>query len=184
MGWRGTAVLGLLVAIVGAYLWLEGGSQDEQASRALTFGAPATREPTHAVRPLLGFEPADVVGVRLDQQGVVREGRRDAGSWQGPAAGALGDFLQNLSTLGVLMDISTEAANLKDYGLQPPHSVLEIRLRDPRPPLILQIGDRNPATTGVYVRIGEDGPVVLAGALVAWEFDKAFRALGATNPDS
>ncbi len=183
MGWRGTALLALLVAVVGAYLWLEGSSQDEQASRALTFGAPAPREPTEPVRQLLDFDPADVVGVRLNQQGVVREAQRAAASWSGGAAGVVGDFLHNLSTLGVLMDISADAAGLRDYGLQPPQSILEIRLRDRSAPLILQIGDRNPATTGVYVRIGENGPVVLAGALVAWEFDRAFRALGGAQPD-
>ena len=183
MGWRGTAVLALLVAAVAAYLWFEGAARDEQASRALTFGEPAAREPTEPVRHLLDFQPASVVSVRLEQAGIVREVRRDGGSWQGTtAAGAVGDFLNNLTGLGVLMEIPADAADLKDYGLQPARSIVEIHLRDRATPLVLQIGDHNPATTGVYVRIGGNGPVVLAGALAAWEFDKAFKALGEASP--
>jgi hypothetical protein len=43
--------------------------------------------------------------------------------------------------------------------------------------LVLLIGDRNPAATSVYVRVGEDGPVSIAGALLVREFDTAFAAI-------
>jgi hypothetical protein len=75
------------------------------------------------------------------------------------------------------MEVSNDPADLRDYGLRPPASILEIRLQDPAEPIVLEIGNRNPATTGVYARVNRRGPILLAGALVAWEFEKAFAAL-------
>jgi hypothetical protein len=182
MGWRGTAVLALLVLFTAAYLCFEQPPQDTPATRALVFGTPPAPPPTRSAQRLLDFAPADVVTVSLEHEGVVRQTERVGGTWQGPSRpGAIDDFLHTLADLGVLMDLSADVVDLKDYGLQPPRSVLQLQLRHHSQPLVLQIGDRNPATTGVYVRIGNTGPVVLAGALVAWEFDIAFKSLGGTG---
>ena len=177
MGWRGTAILTLLVMVIGAYVWFEEAPPD--AGRAATFDdAPAPRQIATPVRPLLEFQPADVVGVRLERPGQVHEAVRTAGGWQDVAnPTALDDLIHDLAQLGVLMDIPGDQAALKDYGLQPPQGVLQLRLRGRDTPLILEIGDRNPATTGVYVRVGGDDAVVLAGALVEWDFDRAFKSL-------
>jgi hypothetical protein len=130
------------------------------------------------MRPLLEFVPADVSAVRLERGGDAREAERDAGTWKGTSApGVIDDMLHSLSGFGLLMEIPAGPTELTDYGLQPPSRVLQLRLRGRATPLVLQIGDRNPATTGVYVRLGVDGPAALAGALVEWEFDKAFRVL-------
>jgi hypothetical protein len=178
MGRRGTGVLGLCVVLAAALLWLEGPSRDDAASRALTFGNRVVSEPTAPVPRLLDFLPAEVAAVELEHGGLMRKAHRNGNKWEGSGASSLvDDFLHSISQLGVLAEIPTTPADLKDYGLQPPQSVLRLHLRDRAAALVLQIGDRNPATTGVYVRIGEHGPVVLAGALVRWEFDKAFKGL-------
>jgi hypothetical protein len=180
MGWRGTAVLALLIVVAGAFVWFEE-IPPEQFGRPTEnlLGEPRAVDPNQPVRRLLEFQAADVVSVRLERGGEARETERAGTTWKMAShSGAIDDFLHNLSGLGVLMDIPAGPAELRDYGLAPPQGVLRLRIRGQQAPLVLLIGDRNPPVTGVYVRIGEDGPVVLAGALVAWEFDKAFRALG------
>ena len=136
------------------------------------------RQPTAALPPLLSFTPADVTAIRLERNGRAVEATRQDGGWrQTQPPGAIEDFLRNLSQLAVLSEIPATGGDLKDYGLHPARSLLELQLRG-QAPLTLQIGDRNPATTGVYTRVG-NGPVVLAGALVEWEFQKVFKALSA-----
>lgn len=175
MGWRGTAGLAVIAVVLGIYLWFEKPPGNSVPRSGDVLQAPQ-RQPTAPVRVLLRFTPAAVIGIRLEHGGRTVEAQRGAGGWRSTEPpGAIDDFLHNLTQLAVLSEIPATAGDLKDFGLQPAQSVLQLRVRD-RGPLLLQIGDRNPAATGVYVRVG-DGPVVLAGALVEWEFEKAFRAL-------
>jgi hypothetical protein len=177
MGWRGTAGLAVIAAVLGIYLWFEQPPSTGVPRGGDTLAAPQ-RQPTVPVQPLLDFSPTEVTGIRLEHGGRTVEAQRGAGGWPNTEPpGAIEDFLHNLTQLAVLSDIPATAGDLKDFGLQPAQSILHLQVRN-RDPLVLQIGDRNPATTGVYVRVGE-GPVVLAGALVQWEFEKAFRALSA-----
>lgn len=183
MGWRGTAILALLVLAVGTYLWFEPApSQDLSRPDEVAREIP-TREPTQVMSPLLDFAPADVVGITFERGGRTLETERVGGSWpETEPAGAIEDFLHTLGQMSRLAEIPTTGAELKDYGLQQPRDTLQLRLQDHTEPLVLQIGDHNPATTGVYVRVG-DGPVLLAGALVEWEFEKAFKALDRLRPE-
>jgi len=177
MGWRSTVVLAVLILVIGAYVWFDQTPQPDP--RGMEFGAVPQRAPTTAVQPLLEFRSEDVMSVRLEHAGQIVQAERDGDHWIGAASpGDISDFLRSLGGLGVLAQIPEGAADLKAFGLQPPQRVLQLHLRGVAAPLVLEIGDRNPATTGVYARIGADGPVVLAGALAVWEFDKAFRALG------
>jgi hypothetical protein len=179
VGWRGTAVLAVLVVAAGAYVWLDRGAQLDP--HGLEFGAGAPRAPTKPVRHLLEFKAEDVVVVRLEHHGQMFQAERDGERWRGATApSAIKDLLESLGELGVLVDIPAGPADLKEFGLQSPERVLQLQLRGGAKPLVLEIGDRNPATTGVYARLGKDGPVVLAGALAEWEFDKAFKALSNT----
>ncbi len=179
MSARATLVLALLVVVIGAYLWLEEAPPDAGRSPEALFGQPRAADPNQPVRHILDFQPADVVAIRLERNGTTRHTERSGDTWSNAAnAAAINDFLKNLAQLTVVMDIPADAGDLEHYGLQPPRSVLQLQISGRPTPLVLQIGDRNPSVTGVYVRPGENAPVVLAGALVAWEFDKAFRALG------
>jgi hypothetical protein len=172
------ATIGLIV--IGAYVWFEEAPPEAPGRSTDTLlGEPKAFDPNQPVRHLLEYQPADVLSIRLERDGKMRETERSGETWTTTTTpGAITDFLGNLAKLAVLMDITAGAAELRDYGLDPPQSVVWLQRRGQPTPLVLQIGDRNPSVTGVYVRIGEDGPVLLAGALVAWEFDKAFRALG------
>jgi hypothetical protein len=179
MGWRGTAALVVIAVVLGIYLWVEEppGANAPRSAGIDILEAPQ-RAPTTPAQPLLKFTPAEVTGIRLEHDGRTVEAERGPGGWRSTdPPGAIDDFLHNLEQLAVLSKIPATANDLKDFGLEPAQSILQLRVRG-REPLVLQIGDRNPATTGVYVRVG-DGPVVLAGALVEWEFEKAFRALSA-----
>jgi len=175
MGWRGTAMLAAVAVVLGLYLWVEKPPGNDVPRSADMLQAPQ-RQPATPVQRLLRFTPAEVTGIRLERGSRAVEAESHDGGWRNTEPpGAIDDFLRNLTQLGIVSEIPATAGDLKDYGLQPAQSILQLRLRG-RGPLVLQIGDRNPATTGVYVRIG-DGPVVLAGALVEWEFEKAFKAL-------
>jgi len=184
MGWRGTATLLLLLVVVAGYLWFEEAPPKEPEPPPTLLGEPRRVDPSPA-QPLLKIEPSAVVAIQIARQGTTRHTERTGGSWQGAAdPRSMDDFLVNVTGLGALMEIPAEPGDLKDYGLAPPRSVLELRLRDQPAPVVVQIGDRNPATTGVYVRLDESGPVFLAGALMAWEIDKAFNALAPGDPNN
>ena len=176
---RGTLVLALLVILVGAVVWFEEAPPEGPGRSTETLlGEPKSIDPK-AVHHLLDFAPGDVVKVQLEHDGVTRTSERTDTGWTSASnPGAITDFLQNLAQLGVVMDIPAGATELRDYGLDPPQSVVRLQTRAQPKPLVLQIGDRNPSVTGAYVRVGESGPTLLAGALVVWEFEKAFRALG------
>jgi hypothetical protein len=182
MGWRGTIVLSLLVVVVGAYIWFADSPTTPAGPPNPLQNQPPQARSAPTLRKLLVFEPAEVVGLQLQRAGQTRTVERQAGAWQGiEDPTAINDFLHTLSTLGVLMDIPTAVTELADYGLDRPRGVITLHVDGQAQPLVVQIGERNPATTGVYVRIGESGPVALAGALVEWEFDKLFRRLSQTG---
>jgi hypothetical protein len=179
MGKRGTLILALLVVLVGTYVWFEERPQESGQPTESLLGEPKGADPNQPVHHLLDFQPADVVGVQLERDGMTRATSRSGETWTAASnPGAINDFLKNLAQLSVLMDIPAGAAELRDYGLAPPQGVMRLQTRGQTEPLVLQMGNRNPSVTGAYARIGKDGPVVLAGALLVWEFDKAFQALG------
>jgi len=174
---RTTVLLLALIAVVGGYLWWEQSVSPppaDTATAARRGGPPAGA--TTPVRPFFAFQPDDVVRVQLQQGDTTRAAVRTAsGGWPAPA---ITDLLGALANLGVLVEISSETDAAAQYGLRPPRSVVTIYQSGGASPLVLRLGDRNPPTTGVYVQVGIDGQIGLAGALVEWEFEKAFRALG------
>ncbi|HVN86861.1 MAG TPA: DUF4340 domain-containing protein [Candidatus Binatia bacterium] len=173
---RGTVLLLLLVVAGGAWLWFEGPSPDAHQQDPL-LGGESNREPTQPTAPLLEFAPDDVTQITLTRDKVQRVARKLGGKWPDTIPpGALADFLHNLTGLAELMRLELGPSEMEPYGLDPPQAEIELT-RNSGPPLLLLIGNHNPSATGAYVRIGRTGPVILAGALVVWEFDKAFRAL-------
>lgn len=176
MGWRGTLVL--FGAVVGAAAWLYhdvNAGRGEPSWRAI-FEPPAEPAPADQVKRLLDFDPATVtaVAVRLDD----REWRaeRAADGWSGAGrATDMDAFLADLDQLAEILPIEADDAALREHGLDPPRGHVELVRRD-QPALRLLIGDRNPPATGVYVRVGEHGPVALTGALLLWDIEKVERA--------
>jgi len=182
MGWRSTVVLAALILLVGVYVWFDKTPQPDP--RGLEFGVVPQRQPTTAMQPLLAFRLEDVTGVRLESGGHMRHVERTGTGWTGASEGDIEDFLHSLGELGVLAQIPEGTTDLKAFGLLPPERIVQLQVRGTASALVLEIGDRNPATTGVYVRLGTDGPVVLAGALAEWEFDKAFKAFATASEPS
>lgn len=165
---RTTVLLLFLIAVVGGFLWWE------QSTSPAGRGAG----PSDATRPIFDLAPDDVVQIQLKRDGETREATRTPKGWPVPA---IGDFLSALTSFGILVEISSAPEHAGEYGLRPPRAVATLYLSGGRSPLLLQIGDHNPPATGVYVRVGTEGQIGLAGALVDWEFEKAFRALGTSS---
>jgi hypothetical protein len=177
MGTRGTIILALLVVVGVAYLLSESPPPEERPPQATLLGEPRVLDPTQPVTPLLEFEPSEIVQVVLVRDGRRLVATRAGDGWSGVgSAGRIADFLDNLKGLAVLMQIEAGPDDLSLYGLDPPWASIELA-RSTGEPLVILLGDRNPAATGAYVRIGRAGKVVLAGALIVWEFDKAFKAM-------
>lgn len=178
MGWRGTVVLLGIVLVTGGYLWLAGPPETEPPADPPTLlGEPRLYDPSEFVA-LLPVQPAEVVAVRIRHGDKRLSARRDGDRWQStPAHAPIGEFLRSLGELGRVMEIPVARDSLGDYGFDRPQSVIELTATGQPAPVIVQVGNQNPAGTGVYVRISDEEPVILAGALVSWELDKLFRKL-------
>jgi uncharacterized protein DUF4340 len=182
MNFRTTFILATIVALVGAYMWLEEAPAPEPERGRTLLGEPVFTSPTQTTQRFFDFAPSEVVAIRLTHQGHTRATERHGNTWAGVARpSTIDDFLQSLSELGAVLEITSNPADLTEYGLQSPQSVVELQIKGAPMPLVLEIGDRNPATTGVYARTGRKGPVILAGALVAWEVENVFREIGGTD---
>jgi len=174
VGWRGTLVLALLVALAGAAYLLSPGPPPELSDSNL-LGEPRFLPVTTPSPHLLDFSPAGVERLTLGYRDEVVTVAKQGDGWRGAAdARPLDDFVQSLAQASVISAIP-EGGELADFGLDAPARRILIETTKGAS-LVLLIGDRNPAGTSVYVRV-DDGPVVIAGALLVWEFDKAFAAI-------
>lgn len=176
MGWRSTIVLLLLAVGLAAFLWTEEPPPPEAPKEPLNLlGEPRLRDLSKFV-PVLRFEPADVAALRLQHDGGDISTRRTEDGWSPPLTAArVEELLQSMTEMGRITEFSPDDGGLGDYGLDAPRSVLELSLRHREHPLVLEIGNQNPAGTGVYVRVDRDGPIILGGALITWELDKLLR---------
>ena len=176
MGGRTTFVLLLIIAGVAALLWIEDAPPEAPREVPNLLGEPRLRDPSDFV-PLLPFQPAEVVAIHLRHGDTDFTAKRSGGGWTAShAPSRVDEFLRNLSELGRVMEIPASGDDLADYGLDSPRSVLELSLAAQSNPLVLEVGNQNPATTGIYARVDRDGPVLLAGSLLSWEIDKLLRS--------
>jgi hypothetical protein len=105
---------------------------------------------------------------------------RHDGAWHGDGhdalpAGMVDDFLAALGTIHPTDALTPSGADATDYGLGPAATMLTVSAGD-APILQLQVGDRNPAWTGVYVRRTGSTEILLVGALLHWELQKLHSA--------
>lgn len=174
---RGTLLLLLAVVAVGALLAIEGGFGSEEEAPG---GRPGPQRQETPATPLMGVGLDEVKSVELTDEGVVVRVDRPASGWKdAEVADAMIDFIGTIGRLGEIQRIQAESAALGDYGLAPARRKIRVE-RDAGEALELQLGDRNPAGTGLYVRRASGGDVILAGALVEWEFEKLLRRLRPT----
>src|SRR5262249_28624694 len=91
---------------------------------------------------------------------------------------AAAGLLRALESLRVLAVIASHPEDPGMYGC----GAAAVRLRvlaDERTRVAVELGDANPAGTGVYVRREGDPAVLLVGALLRWELEKVVRARSA-----
>jgi len=170
---RGTGVLlGLLGALAG-YLWV-------------TAPDPAPPAGSQAP-PLLAASPGAVARVEL-AEGERRVTALRAGDGWADAAGhswpdgAVSDLLTTLAALRPVTTVDPEPAVPADYGLGPGARHLELAGAGGHPLLALELGERNPAWTGLYARRTGEPAVLLVGAVLGWELDKLRRAAPGGDP--
>ena len=164
---RGTLVLLAVLVVVGGWLALELRPRPT---------APAGAEPLLATRPsvvaTLEVTTSDrtLAAVRRGDDWADADGR----PW--PAT-VVADVVDTLTGLHALMVVDSDPSDAAQYGLAPA-TVTRVRLAatDGSPLLDLELGERNPAGTGVYVRRAGRPEVLLVGAILAWELDKLLAA--------
>ena len=179
MGGRGTLILALLVLLAAAAFALSPAPKAPLSDSTL-LGEPRFVDAETPSPKLLDFEPGTIEKMTLGYRDEVVTVARDGERWKGAANdNRLGDFLDSVAGAAVISTLE-DKGNLADFGLDAPTRRLLLE-RQKGEPIVLVMGERNPAATSVYVRVG-DGPVEIAGALLVWEFDKAFAAITGRKP--
>jgi hypothetical protein len=169
---RGTALLVFAFAGLAGYLWL-----GELRPRAHWRGQ---REAT-AGTPLLRVPPAKVTRVDLEERDARLTALRRDARWVDPRghvweSEAVSDLLDTLAGLPEIMVVDPAPEEPSDYGLGPDAPRLRLIGADGKDVLSLEIGERNPAWTGIYARVGGRREVVLLGAVLHWELEKLHEA--------
>jgi hypothetical protein len=162
---RGTALLLAVLAALGLYVLLE-------------YRRPATLAPeAESAPPLLRVPATAVVRIEVDDADGRLIAQRAASGWTDGAGrpwqgDAPGDLLDVLATLGPIMVVDPEPADPADYGLGPGARRLTLSGAGERVLLALEVGERNPAWTGLYARVAGERRVLLVGAVLHWELEK------------
>jgi hypothetical protein len=162
---RGTLGLVALLGVLLLVVWLG-------ERRAPTPGSPTITAP-----PLLDAPADAVTRVEWVDGGTRLTVVRTPGGWTDAAgrpwrSNAPEDLLGALATLRPVAVVSADPTALGEYGLGAGASHLELFGSDDRPLLRLDLGRRNPAWTGVYVRRADTAEILLVGALLHWELRK------------
>lgn len=166
---RGTLLLGTVLIALAGYLWL--GDNRPGTARPVSAEAPALLAvpPTQVARLEFQTDDRTLSAVRA------ANGWIDAGGhpWTGDA---VRDVIDELGSLRPVMVVDPEPANPADYGLGAGAVHLRLLGADGRSLLALELGERNPAWTGLYARVGGAREVVLIGAVLHWELEKLREA--------
>ena len=180
MGARGTWFMATALAAAAIFAWFDAARDSPTNPWQALFDTRPT-PPSDLVRRLFVFDPTSVVAVRVRQVDVELTAVREDGHWaETSRSGAVDDLLQAIADLAEIAMIDVEPEKLAEYGLRPPRALVTLERRE-LPAIVLLVGDRNPTTTALYAQIGPDGQVVLTGALLLWELDKAIAGMGSTD---
>jgi hypothetical protein len=175
MSWRVTLVLAIAVTVTALYAWFD--LPRGTTARSDSAAKPSTTPIGTVAKPLAEFAPEEVEAIHLRLGSLQVQLRREDGRWTGVQRPEIvDDFLTNLHDMSEIMEVQASQQDLADYGLDPPDDRIELLLHEGAP-ISLLIGKSNPSGTGIYLRIGRAGRVVLAGALLRWELDKLTHGL-------
>jgi len=168
---RATAALAALLAALGGYLFI--------AER------PRAGTPPPEAAPLLAEPASAVARIELTQgeRRVVALRRGDAWAYEhGTASDGAADLVEALRTLRPLMVVDPSPHAPDDYGFGAEARHVRLLAADGRSLLSLDVGNRNPVWTALYVRRDGAPEVLLVGAQLAWEIEKLDNAaLNARN---
>ena len=182
MGWRGTALLALALTVATVYAWYDVASEPREVAERTFLGGDRPPAPGDDIKRLIDIVPTDVVGIHLQRGDFNARVTRSADGWDGiQRSQALDDFVNNIAELAEIARLDVQPGERRDYGLEPPAGVIELE-RAHAPPVTLLVGSHNPPSTGAYVQLDKNGPVLLTGAVLLWELDKAIRAVHESAP--
>jgi len=161
---RGTVFLLAVLAALLGYLWVF-----EIHPRAPAGPPPAP--------PLLSVPFANVARVELRDRDRTLTALRSAAGWTDPAgrpwvAGTVTDLIETLGSLRPVMVVDPAPREPADYGFGRDARRLELVTGDGQAALALELGERNPAWTGLYARRAGRPEVLLVGAVLGWELEK------------
>jgi hypothetical protein len=167
---RRTALLVGVLAVLAGYLWVF-----ELRPR------PPGASPPPEAPALLPVAPAAVARVELVENGRPTTARRAGDGWTDEAGrpwrgDVVGDLLYTLAALRPVMVVDADPGRPADYGLGAGAGRLMLYTEGGPALLTLELGDRNPAWTGVYARRADSREVMLVGGVLTWELDKFRRA--------
>jgi hypothetical protein len=166
---RGTMGLVAVLAALVLALW------------ALAPPADAPKTPHGA--PLLAPDAWPSV-VEIHTPGADHRFERQGGRWRtastGPDPGAIAALLDTLRTLRPLLVVDAAPAKPARFGFGP-DAVRLVARSGASVDLDLDVGARNPAWTGVYVRRHGTQPIVMTGALLTWELEKVLTPIATEN---
>ena len=158
---RGTLGLLALLAVLVAYVAIV----DRPWSPATSVEPPLLATPAARVTTVeITWPGAHLVGTRRDDGWYDQHGQRLSG-------GLVDDLLAALATVRPMETLPAAGATATEYGLGAAATGLALGANGTEL-LRLEVGDRNPAWTGVYVRRSGAGEVLVVGALLHWELTK------------
>lgn len=169
MTWRGTIGLAAVLAALAAALWWA-----ERPAPDRTPGAPAA----------LLASSAEITALEIRVAGATHRWDVARGRWRtasGDVAPAgVETLVEALQTISPLMVVDAAPTAPAEFGFGP-DAVRLVVWAGETPLLDLDVGARNPAWTGVYVRRHGARAIEMVGALLAWELAKV---LGPVAPAS
>jgi hypothetical protein len=139
------------------------------------------------VPALLPVAPGAVARIELFEPGGSLAALRRGAEWTDPSGqpwrgDIVTDLVVTLGALRPLMVVDPHPREPGDYGLGANARRLEVAAADGAPLLTLEIGERNPAGTGLYARRAGQPEVMLVGAVLSWELDKLRGAAPSREP--
>jgi len=176
LGGRDTALLLAVLAALVGYLWLF-------EIRPRQVAGPAEPE----APPLLAVPPTAVARVELEEHGRRLTAVRGGAGWTDPSgrpwrASAVSDLVDTLGALRPVMVVDPQPKEPADYGFGTAARRLEVSASDGRSVLALELGERNPAWTGIYARRAGRPEVMLIGGVLGWELEKLRGAAPVPEP--